>query len=297
MSSRYLTSVAAAALIAGAGFAHAQGTGMGREGSPASPSAQHGATSSEHGNSGASTNRNGSEPSSGMKATQDQRSGAGSHQRAGDKEAQGQNNTAQGQNTTKGMSSEGDHGKAGKDIKAEGRDGRQGSKDIKAEGREGRQGSKDMKAEGRENQGGKDMKAEGREAPRNNMNAQGREGQGNQGKIQNRQGETATEARPGQTQGSESRTTGQVGTAARLSTEQRTKITSVIREQHFEPLNNVNFSIAVGTRVPRDVRFHPLPQEVVTIYPEWRGYDFVVVHDQIVVIDPRTYEIVAVLET
>ena len=70
----------------------------------------------------------------------------------------------------------------------------------------------------------------------------------------------------------------------------------MIREQHVAPVTNVNFSISVGTRVPRDVSFHPLPAEIVTIYPEWRGYEFILVRDQIVVIDPSTLEIVAVLE-
>jgi hypothetical protein len=94
----------------------------------------------------------------------------------------------------------------------------------------------------------------------------------------------------------QSQTTGQAGAGAKLSTDQRTRITSVIREQHVQPLANVNFSIAVGTRVPRDVRFYPLPREVVTIYPEWRGYEFVLVNSQIIVIDPKTFEIVAILE-
>ena len=81
------------------------------------------------------------------------------------------------------------------------------------------------------------------------------------------------------------------------STEQRTKITSVIRSQRVEPVTNVNFNISVGTRVPRDVHFYPLPAEVVTIYPEWRGYDYILVREQIIVLDPRTHEIVAVLDT
>ena len=33
-----------------------------------------------------------------------------------------------------------------------------------------------------------------------------------------------------------------------------------------------------------------------TIYPEWRGYEFILVRDQIIVVDPRTLEIVAVLD-
>ncbi len=91
-------------------------------------------------------------------------------------------------------------------------------------------------------------------------------------------------------------TIGQAGAGAKLSTEQRTKITTVIREQHVAPVTNVNFSISVGTRVPRGVSFHPLPAEIVTIYPDWRGYEFFLVRDEIVVVNPRTLEIVAILE-
>lgn len=101
------------------------------------------------------------------------------------------------------------------------------------------------------------------------------------------------------TQRSETRsqtTTGQAGAGAKLSTEQRTKITTVIREQRVQPEANVSFNISVGTRVPRTVHFHPLPTEIVTVYPDWRGYEFFLVRDQIIVVNPRTFEIVAVLE-
>lgn len=95
---------------------------------------------------------------------------------------------------------------------------------------------------------------------------------------------------------SRSQTTGQAGAGAKLSTEQRTKITSVIRNQHIQPETNVTFNVSVGTRVPKTVHFHPLPSEIVTIYPDWRGYEFFMVREQIVVVNPRTLEIVAVLE-
>jgi hypothetical protein len=92
-------------------------------------------------------------------------------------------------------------------------------------------------------------------------------------------------------------TTGQAGAGAKLSTEQRTKITSVIREQRVQPETNINFNISVGTHVPKTVRFHPLPSEIITVYPDWRGYEFFIVRDQIIVVDPRRLVIVAVLET
>lgn len=101
------------------------------------------------------------------------------------------------------------------------------------------------------------------------------------------------------TQRSETRsqiTTGQAGAGAKLSSEQRTRITTVIREQRVQPEANVSFNISVGARVPRTVHFHPLPTEIVTVYPDWRGYEFFLVRDQIIVVNPRTFEIVAVLE-
>jgi hypothetical protein len=92
-------------------------------------------------------------------------------------------------------------------------------------------------------------------------------------------------------------TTGQGAAAgsAKPSSEQRGKISALIKKQNVQPVH-VNFSINVGTRVPPTVHDYPLPLEVVTIYPEWRGYDYILVGDQIVVIDPDTHEVVAILD-
>jgi hypothetical protein len=249
MTSRFMMSVAAVALIAGTGFANAQGTGSSREGGTAqqsAPAAGGGAAAPMNRDSATPAGREAAEPkapSSGMKATQsDQKApGAAKNQRA-------EENTP-GQKPT-GMRSETNTPSGAKDMKAEGKE--------KAEG-------KDMKAEGRD----KDMKAEGRD---NKMNADSK----------------GTAER--------SQTTGQAGAGAKLSGEQRTRITTVIKQQNIRPVEHVNFSVSVGTRVPREVGFHPLPAELVTIYPDWRGYEMFLVGDQIVVVNPRTLEIVAVLD-
>lgn len=91
-------------------------------------------------------------------------------------------------------------------------------------------------------------------------------------------------------------TTGQgAAGSAKLTTEQRTKISSVIKSQKVERVN-LNVSVSVGTRIPTSVHVHTLPQEVIVIYPEWRGYDYILVGEQIVIISPRTHEIVAIIE-
>jgi hypothetical protein len=208
------------------------------------------------------------------KATQSQEksSTVGQSQR-GEENAPGQK--------SKGMSSENET-KGGKDTKATQSQEKSSTVGQSQRGEENAPGqkSKGMNSEN-ETKGGKDMKAEGREGRDRDQNAQTRERNGNMNAESKSQTTT---------------TTGQAGAAGKLSTEQRTKITTVIRNEHVAPVNNVDFDISVGTRVPRErVSLRPLPSEVVTVYPEWRGYQFILVRDQILVVDPATYEIVAVL--
>jgi uncharacterized protein DUF1236 len=141
--------------------------------------------------------------------------------------------------------------------------------------------AKDQKAEGRS---GNTNAADSKGAADKNMNAESRNPDS---KMDNK---SAADSKSSTT------TTGQAGAGAKLSTEQRTKITTVIKQQNIAPATNINFSISVGTRVPREVGFHPLPAEIVTVYPDWRGYEFFLARDQIIVVNPRTLEIVAVLD-
>jgi hypothetical protein len=51
----------------------------------------------------------------------------------------------------------------------------------------------------------------------------------------------------------------------------------------------------VGTRLPHDWDFVPVPIAVVDIVPEYGGYLFAYVDDDYVICDPETYEIVAII--
>jgi hypothetical protein len=244
MTNRFMISVAVAALIAGTGFANAQGTGMSREAPAAGSTVQQSAPSSEHAAPSSATPMNRNDATdSGAPAAKTTQSGekmqppGGKNQRAQD------------------------------DIKA-GPKGERSAQDTSIKGEK----SKSMSSETNEKgAAGKDMKAEGRNG---NMNADSKGAADSKATI----------------------TTGQAGAGAKLSTEQRTRISTVIRQQNIRPATNVNFSISVGTHVPRNVGFHPLPAEIVTIYPDWRGYEMFLVGNQIVVVNPRTLEIVAVLD-
>jgi hypothetical protein len=57
----------------------------------------------------------------------------------------------------------------------------------------------------------------------------------------------------------------------------------------------VNFSVSVGTRVPRSVHLAALPAAVLSIVPEYRSYQYFVANDEICIVDPSSYEIVEVI--
>jgi hypothetical protein len=61
-------------------------------------------------------------------------------------------------------------------------------------------------------------------------------------------------------------------------------------------VSNLNVRVSVGVAIPREVVIRPLPPEIVTIVPEYRGYDYVVYNDEIIIIEPRTREVVYIIE-
>jgi hypothetical protein len=96
----------------------------------------------------------------------------------------------------------------------------------------------------------------------------------------------------------EGKTTGNAATTAVAAppAEKRTQITSAIKQEKVEEVTNVNFNISIGTTVPAGVRYHAIPSRIVEIYPEWRGYEFILVHGRYVILRPHTHEIVYIIE-
>jgi hypothetical protein len=90
---------------------------------------------------------------------------------------------------------------------------------------------------------------------------------------------------------------GAAGTRANITPEKRTRIhETIIHERNAPRVNSVNFDISVGIRVPGGVRFAALPETIVEIEPTWRGFEYFLIGDEIVVVDPRSLEIVAVVD-
>ena len=62
-----------------------------------------------------------------------------------------------------------------------------------------------------------------------------------------------------------------------------------------ERLTNVQFSTTVGGVIPATVHLYRLPVSIVEYVPQYRDYEYILVGDEILIVDPRTLRIVAVI--
>jgi Protein of unknown function (DUF1236) len=149
-----------------------------------------------------------------------------------------------------------------------------------------------QKQRGAEEQRGKEEQrgAQNQRGTEQQRGAQDNDRAGNQERDQDR-----GKAVPGQAQ--QSGPSGRAGGASvQLSQDQRTKIKDVVvRDRNVARVDHADFNIRVGVAVPRTVHVAVLPPEVVTIVPEYRGFQYVVVGEQLLIIDPHTLEIVDIL--
>jgi hypothetical protein len=96
-------------------------------------------------------------------------------------------------------------------------------------------------------------------------------------------------------------TVGRDATRAResinITAEKRNQIhEAILHERNAPRVRSVNFDLSVGVKIPRDVRFATLPETIVAIEPAWRGFEFFMIGEEIVIVDPRSLEIVAVVD-
>ena len=89
--------------------------------------------------------------------------------------------------------------------------------------------------------------------------------------------------------------TGDRGDRRELNDRQRSRLSTYFERHKGPRADRADFSISVGARIPTRVRIAPLPREIIEIVPEYRGYEYVVVEDEIVIIRPGTREIVTVI--
>ncbi|MBX9759938.1 MAG: DUF1236 domain-containing protein [Beijerinckiaceae bacterium] len=110
-------------------------------------------------------------------------------------------------------------------------------------------------------------------------------------------GSSTTTSQSGSTRSGDHLTTGQVP-KVEISNEQRTQLRTQIQRANIRTVtrDQIKVGISVGAVLPSTVTFVPLPDPIVTIVPQFRGYQAVRVGDQILIVEPGTRRIVYILE-
>jgi len=263
MRKTFLVSVAAAALLAATGLATAQGVNQGGMKGSESPAA-----TSPKGDSAAPAN---APAAKGAEATTPGTPKAGMPQQAQEK----------GRSSDVNAQSKPDTKTTG-DMKAD-------SKAKASDSTAPTANSKDMKNPTAETKSPADSKATGE--MKTDTKSKASDSTTNSKDMKNPTAETKSPA-------SEGKTTGNAATSATAAppAEKQSQISSAIKQEKVEEVTNVNFNISIGTAVPSSVHYYPLPPRIVEIYPEWRGYDFILVRGKYIILRPHTREIVYIIE-
>jgi Protein of unknown function (DUF1236) len=81
----------------------------------------------------------------------------------------------------------------------------------------------------------------------------------------------------------------------KLSAEQRTRLRGAF-DRGRGRVSNVRFAHRIGTHIPRRVRLFAVPAAVLSIFPYYSDYRYVVMDDTVCIVDPVTYEVVDVID-
>ncbi|MBV9066684.1 MAG: DUF1236 domain-containing protein [Methylobacteriaceae bacterium] len=68
----------------------------------------------------------------------------------------------------------------------------------------------------------------------------------------------------------------------------------MIRSYHRP--RDVHFAVRVGERVPENITLERFPEVIYSEEPELKSYEYVVVQEQVALVDPQSREIVEIID-
>src|SRR6516162_3009351 len=162
------------------------------------------------------------------------------------------------------------------------------SKQSQTKQSQGRQGQAQQRSQGQRDQ--TTGQGQGQSSAQDQRGQRDRtQGQGQRGQPSSQQIPQQGQAQQGQAQ----QGTQGAGGSVTLNSQQRTRIQqTVLASRNVPRVNNVNFALSVGTAVPSSVRIVDVPSALIEINPQWRGHQYFVVRDEIIIVD-RSRKIVA----
>jgi hypothetical protein len=282
---KWLAGIAALALVAGTGLALGQETSTGQSQGGKSQATQ-------QLNKGSGSNKMGQSNEGASEGKTSQGKMSQGNQGANDREI-GQTSQGAAENNA-GESKAGKSAEQERGSKANQRAQEKNKANRNRSAQEQQQGTEKNAAE-------RNQTNTGRAAQQQNRKQPSAAEQGQNANQQGRNTEQGANTRQGTTQGERNGMQGLQGNATgmnvQLTSEQRTRIHDTVISARGAPrVGHVDFDVTVGTAIPRG-RIHviPVPETLVRIEPRWRGFLYFVYEQEVVIVDPHDYKIVAVV--
>ena len=134
-----------------------------------------------------------------------------------------------------------------------------------------------------------------RPSPSNGMLANQGSGESQAGKNNNVMPRQNSTVASGQNASGEAAQIEQTATPLKLSEAQRQQIRQYFASKPGQRMQSANFSLAIGAAVPQDVPLQKLPPEILSAMGGYQGNDYVLVGDQLVIVDPSARRVVALV--
>lgn len=81
-----------------------------------------------------------------------------------------------------------------------------------------------------------------------------------------------------------------------LNQRQARVVRNILQRRNVRTFSRSDFFVGIGARLPYHVRLYPLPTAIVSIFPQYDGYDYVIVDDEIVIVAPESRQVVATFD-
>ena len=82
----------------------------------------------------------------------------------------------------------------------------------------------------------------------------------------------------------------------KVSDRDRDRAREAFRRSNLRRSRDVDVRVDVGVVLPRSVVVYDLPPQIVEVVPAYRGYDYIVVEEEILIVEPETHVVVDVLD-
>ena len=80
-----------------------------------------------------------------------------------------------------------------------------------------------------------------------------------------------------------------------ISSTTATRISEALISTAPATSQNINVAVNIGAPLPGEAELLPLPPAVVSLVPEYQGYEYVVVNDEVAIVQPSTRVVVEVI--